>query len=95
MLVRHRERLNMVTFEQLVKACNAFIWHFMYSPPYGLEFASHQHRDLVRTFFAGAMEAYIAQDNAKQVQALVDEYAKITGEHWMPDNRFKPESTGN
>ncbi len=74
-------------FEQLVRACNVFIWQHMYPHrPFGA--GSVQHRDLVRVFFAGAMEQLIALDNREAALEYIDEYENMTREGWRPDARF-------
>ena len=76
-------------FKQLIRECNRFLYEHMY-PGGRLEFASDQHRDLVRTFFAGAYEMLIALDEKETMKTVFDEYAKMTRENWRPDGRFLP-----
>jgi hypothetical protein len=75
------------TFDQLVAACNRFLWVHLY-PTGNLVFRSQQHRDLVRTFFAGAFEMLIALNDKQTGISLIEEYAKMADPNWWPDERF-------
>jgi hypothetical protein len=82
------------SWEDLIERCNTFMWVFMY--PHGTIFrpacGSHQHRDIVRTFFAGVYEGYLAAGLHAQLERMLPEYQRMTGTGWLPDARFAPPS---
>lgn len=76
-----------ITFEDLIQRCNFVLWECLYDGV-SLEFKSHQHRDLIRTFMAGAVEAMIAMQMRNAVAGLLEEYARMADPNWWPDERF-------
>jgi hypothetical protein len=74
-------------FENLIKRCNNVLFRHMYSRGQ-LEFASDQHRDLVRSFFAGAFEMLIELENKYVAGCMIEEYRKMSDINWRPDRRF-------
>ena len=77
------------TFAELVKRCNDFLYGHMY-PDGQMEFCRSQHRDLVRTFFAGAFEGMMAIEDRESMEPLICEYEKMAAVNWWPDGRFMP-----
>jgi hypothetical protein len=71
-----------VTYPDLVRQCNVFLHRFMY-PDTAL--GRLQHRDLVRTFFAGAFEALMLAGDHESVRALAPQYKLMTAVDWFPD----------
>lgn len=71
----------------IIEKCREFLSGFMYAPGL-LEFGSDQHRDLVRTFFAGALEALMLTGQKDAIQSLRQIYGEMVRETWLPDERF-------
>lgn len=82
-----------VFFEALIKRCNEFLFKFMY-PDNQLLFGSPQHRDLVRTFFAGIAESFHEIGVLEVLLFINPELEKMCAVDWLPDERFRymPES---
>lgn len=81
--------MSVVTYDDLIKRCNEFLYGYLYSGG-TLFYGSAQHRDLVRTFFAGAMEPLVLSENKENVAALLKDYEAMTRLDWWPDRRFAP-----
>lgn len=83
----------MTVLEKLTKACNQCLFVYLYpGGDYQLTVGSLQHRDLVRTFFAGAMEGWTCKENSlpDDITGLMDFYEKMCAEDWRPGTEFYP-----
>ncbi len=76
-------------WRSLVEPCNCFLYKHMYGHG-SLDFRSSQHRDLVRTFYAGVVEVLIATGQRDRVEEMVDDYRLMTEDTWLPGDEFKP-----
>ena len=74
--------------QRMIERCNAFIWGFMFSGGFDLDHASLQHRDLVRTFFAGVLEMAMALKQPDTVRSLMPLYESMCAETWLPGPEF-------
>lgn len=72
---------------EMVKRCNEFIYGFMYPTAMSLE--RGQLRDLVRTFYAGALEILIISGDVETSLKLLEIIKPMTPENWWPDSRFE------
>jgi hypothetical protein len=77
-----------IELQELIDRCNEFIWGHMFTPPYHLVDGSLQHRDLVRTFFAGALETLMCRLDAASIEVLKPLYTEMTQESWRPGTAF-------
>jgi hypothetical protein len=85
-----RGRLMMkIDFYTMIMLCNQYLWKYLY-PSGQLVFRSLQHRDLVRTFFAGCFELAMVMDDKEMVEGWVAEYEVMSKPNWLPDQRFEP-----
>lgn len=75
-------------YNKLVKACSVYLYGHMY-PHLKEDLHILQLSDLVRTFFAGVLEGYIATDNRQAVEELIPYYEKMAEKSWLPGPEFK------
>jgi hypothetical protein len=47
-----------------------------------------QHRDVIRCFLMGWVEAFLARRDRLVVAGMIDEYNKTTNEKWWPDESW-------
>jgi hypothetical protein len=76
-------------YDELVKRCNEFVWGYCGQ----VAFASPQHRNTVRTYFAGALEALKvcgAQCSERDHDRVLNEITKMAEEDWVPGPEFMP-----
>ncbi len=76
----------MSNWERLVERCNSFVWGHMYP---GELIHPYQHRDIVRTFFAGIFEALILLGNKELGLELEPYYQEIAQADWLPGPEFQ------
>jgi hypothetical protein len=74
---------------KMVDLCNQFIWVHMF-PNNELKPDSHQHMCLIRTYFAGAIEALLATEDFDACKDLMDLVDSFTKEDWKPGVMFLP-----
>ena len=83
-----------MTLKKAIDECNRFIWEHQY--PGGHHFLvenSDQHRDLIRTFFAGYFVA--ASDEREPDASLTNFMLRMTAESWQPGPDFARRTVGN
>ena len=83
---RKGDAMNDLDFGELIQRCNHFL-DCMYDAGV-LRHGSPQHIDLVRTFFAGAIEALMLAGHDRLALPLGVELEHMTARDWRPDERF-------
>lgn len=74
-------------FDKLIEECNEFICDVW--KPGVIKHGSHQHRDLIRTFFAGAVTSLKLRGVAMSTHLLLEDMAPMVDINWWPDERFR------
>lgn len=74
-------------FPELIERCNRFLDCMYY--PGQLTHGSPQHRDLIKSFFAGAFESLTVGGPLERAWDIEPHYRELTAVDWYPDERFR------
>lgn len=77
-----------ISIADLIMRCNNFVLNHLFPPPHVLVLGGEKHRDLVRAFFAGCLEALSVVGDQVNVEVLLALVAEINQPGWLPDKRF-------
>lgn len=77
-----------LSIADLIMRCNNFVLNHLFPPPHVLVLGSEKHRDLVRVFFAGVLEALSAVGDQVNVEIVLALMVEINQPEWLPDKRF-------
>lgn len=79
-----RPNTELPVLDFLADACNNYCRHCYPT----LEFKSHQHRDIVKLWFAAAFEAYTHAGDESRASLVLGALAMMRNYNWWPDERF-------